>query len=643
MCARGARQDSADPKTGAHQDSPLDAARAGDVQSDMRAAGVVATARPARWGALAPRSRSGTTPQPVARRGFRIPGRALGRARVTTRAALGAESATVVVASSAIEDAFASGPVSAAASSAAASAASTASLTPSAASETLRVLSAAILDQHSVWWALASPLFALSVGPYLLFLRNIWRAPSATDEMRASFATLLLFVVVSIPAEAYTQEAYGTVLSNIDALHFLIQAAISLTNLRIMLAFRDGCRDGSRANREGISPNADPVSSPSAPSSSSPLGWDGEGWDGEGWDGRLNSARGGPLASLDWGGGGDGGGPGPGALDVARESAEKFRPGRLVEAAAGLALVSTFALMALDSRLVSLDDLGVGGGVLGATSDAFLATFRSAAVAAADALAPGLPAGPPNALSVPTWGVHVFSLVEWLVAMGLVWEYAEVTGNRGWRTLTWGMLPLHASGVCACAQHFFFNAADLEWLVTAQGALTMAGNAGMCYAAGRIADADRNTEETSDRGDASSPTDARENAAGAWYEFDVEGFAPMWSEDDDGTFAAKIAALSLAVATVVRAASLSAGPAFGDGGEAAWARGWVAAAMVSVPFALNVAKWRFRQAGVEAAELAVAGGGGGVTMPVKVEEEQGVKEEREEEEREVEVAAGRGR
>ena len=315
-----------------------------------------------------------------------------------------------------------------------------------------------------------------------------------------------------------------------------------------------------------------------------------------------------------------------------------------MEAAAGFALVSTFALMALDSRLVSLDDLGVGGGAVGATLDASLATFRGVAAAAADALAPGLPAGPPNALSVPTWGVHVFSLVEWLVAMGLVWEYAEVTGNRGWRTLTWGMLPLHASGVCACAQHFFFNAADLEWLVTAQGALTMAGNAGMCYAAGRIAEADRESDRgdaSTGRGDASTP--ARENGAGGWYEFDVEGFAPMWSEDDDATFAAKIAALSLAVAAVVRAASLSAGPAFGDGGEAAWARGWVAAAMVSVPFALNVAKWRFRQAGVEAAELAVAGGGGGVLMPVEVEEEQGEKEEREEEEREVEVAAGRGR
>ena len=85
----------------------------------------------------------------------------------------------------------------------------------------------------------------------------------------------------------------------------------------------------------------------------------------------------------------------------------------------------------------------------------------------------------------------MFSLVEWLVAMGLVWEYAAASGVKEWRWLTWGMLPLHASGVCACVQHFFFNAADLEWLVTAQGALTMAGNAGMCAAAGKLASATR--------------------------------------------------------------------------------------------------------------------------------------------------------
>ena len=68
---------------------------------------------------------------------------------------------------------------------------------------------AAVLDGHSAWWAVASPLFALSVGPYLVFLKRLNDAESATGEMRRAFATLLLFVLVSIPAEAYTKSAYG--------------------------------------------------------------------------------------------------------------------------------------------------------------------------------------------------------------------------------------------------------------------------------------------------------------------------------------------------------------------------------------------------------------------------------------------------
>lgn len=35
-------------------------------------------------------------------------------------------------------------------------------------------------------------------------------------------------------------------------------------------------------------------------------------------------------------------------------------------------------------------------------------------------------AEPANALSVPTWAVHSSSLLEWLYAMKLVWEHAEV-------------------------------------------------------------------------------------------------------------------------------------------------------------------------------------------------------------------------
>ena len=35
---------------------------------------------------------------------------------------------------------------------------------------------------------------------------------------------------------------------------------------------------------------------------------------------------------------------------------------------------------------------------------------------------------PDNALSFPTWVIHISSVLEWGIAMALVWKYAEVTG-----------------------------------------------------------------------------------------------------------------------------------------------------------------------------------------------------------------------
>jgi hypothetical protein len=597
-------------------------------RADMRAAGAVA---PSRWGASAPHSRDGYRPPPRvhgAIRGIGIPRRNPGRVLISKTRVFGAEEVgtivpyalDVVTVGSALFSAGTTTDVNEL------PAAVLQGLTqviphPSFVSETARVLGAAIFDQHSVWWAIASPLFALSVAPYLLFLKRMYDAPSATDEMRASFATLLLFVVVSIPAEAYTQEAYGTVLSNIDALHFLIQAAISLTNLRVMLAFRDAAGFASARSAEGTTLTEQRKTSPTESVQQS---GDTE-WDGEGWDGRLNSARGGAFVSVDWGAGGDGGNASSNGASTSnfQRSAEKLRPAQLVEAAAGVALVSTFGLMALDSRLVRLEDLGLGGS---GELQLLVSNFRAAAQTfSADVCAPGLPTGPPNALSVPTWGVHVFSLVEWLVAMGLVWSYAGVSKNKSWRLLTWGMLPLHASGVCACAQHFFFNANDLEWLVAAQGGLTFVGNAGMCFAAGRIREVDnemaavaesslvgsagtlsasRTTLSASNTGVAAPTSRKGENAPDAnsnrinlsayFADFDVENFAELWRRDGDALFASKIALLSLIVAAIVRAASLASGPYTGDGGDLQWARGWVAFAFVTVPFLLNAQKWKRR-------------------------------------------------
>jgi hypothetical protein len=94
---------------------------------------------------------------------------------------------------------------------------------------------------------------------------------------------------------------------------------------------------------------------------------------------------------------------------------------------------------------------------------------------------------PENALSIPTWAIHFSSVFEYLFAMNLVWRFSENTNNPTWKGLTWGMLPLHASGICACTYHFFYNPSMLQFLVSMQAGLTLLGNLTCALAAFRIA------------------------------------------------------------------------------------------------------------------------------------------------------------
>lgn len=94
-------------------------------------------------------------------------------------------------------------------------------------------------------------------------------------------------------------------------------------------------------------------------------------------------------------------------------------------------------------------------------------------------------AQPANALSVPCWIIHVSSLVEFLVAMGFCWRWADVTRQPTWKGLTWGLLPLHSSGITACTYHLFYN--QISVLVPLQAFLTCVGNTTAAYAAWRIA------------------------------------------------------------------------------------------------------------------------------------------------------------
>ncbi|KAH0641434.1 hypothetical protein KY285_034380 [Solanum tuberosum] len=69
---------------------------------------------------------------------------------------------------------------------------------------------------------------------------------------------------------------------------------------------------------------------------------------------------------------------------------------------------------------------------------------------------------PSNALSLHTWASHVSTVVEWVTAMALVWQYGEKSGYESWKGLSWGMVPLLGGALCACTWHFFYNSESLE-------------------------------------------------------------------------------------------------------------------------------------------------------------------------------------
>jgi len=89
-----------------------------------------------------------------------------------------------------------------------------------------------------------------------------------------------------------------------------------------------------------------------------------------------------------------------------------------------------------------------------------------------------------HALSFPTWIIHISSVLEWAIAMWLIWGYSKnypLLANE-WKGLALGMLPALVSAMCACTWHFFDNSTHLEWLVTVQAATTLVGNCTLAIA-----------------------------------------------------------------------------------------------------------------------------------------------------------------
>ncbi|MGB3640466.1 MAG: DUF3593 domain-containing protein [Rivularia sp. (in: cyanobacteria)] len=89
-------------------------------------------------------------------------------------------------------------------------------------------------------------LFALSLFPYLGFLWFISRTPETPKLALYGFYALLIFVAVTIPAGIYAQVHYGETLANVDWLHGSAEVFLTLSNILVVLGFRQAIINRSK-------------------------------------------------------------------------------------------------------------------------------------------------------------------------------------------------------------------------------------------------------------------------------------------------------------------------------------------------------------------------------------------------------------
>ncbi|KEF42797.1 MAG: hypothetical protein ER33_04470 [Cyanobium sp. CACIAM 14] len=88
-----------------------------------------------------------------------------------------------------------------------------------------------------------------------------------------------------------------------------------------------------------------------------------------------------------------------------------------------------------------------------------------------------------HALSLPTWWIHITSVLEWVLAILAVQAFGRRRREGGWRWLSLAMVPALVSAMAACTWHLFDNSPDLRGLVVLQAALTGLGNVALALAA----------------------------------------------------------------------------------------------------------------------------------------------------------------
>lgn len=91
-------------------------------------------------------------------------------------------------------------------------------------------------------------LFAVSLFPYLGFLWFLTRSGQTPRLALIGFYMLLVFVAVTIPAGIYAKIHYGQALANVDWLHGSAEFFLTLSNILVVLGFRQAILEGKKSS-----------------------------------------------------------------------------------------------------------------------------------------------------------------------------------------------------------------------------------------------------------------------------------------------------------------------------------------------------------------------------------------------------------
>ncbi len=101
-------------------------------------------------------------------------------------------------------------------------------------------------------------LFAMSLFPYLGFLWFMTRNKATPRLALIGFYALLVFVAITIPAGIYAKVGLGEELANVDWLHGGAESFLTLSNILVVLGFRQAVVQG----RAAAAADRPPVSQP---------------------------------------------------------------------------------------------------------------------------------------------------------------------------------------------------------------------------------------------------------------------------------------------------------------------------------------------------------------------------------------------